>query len=63
MATVNRTGRTAAATVTLNHEGTVVKRLNPYQQLRRAVLSCLLWEDDFYEDGKSVADRIKEAED
>jgi 60 kDa SS-A/Ro ribonucleoprotein len=60
MATVNRTGRTAAATVTLNHEGTVVKRLNAYQQLRRAVLSCLLWEDDFYEDGKSVADRIKE---
>jgi len=23
-------------------------------------MSCLLWEDNFYEDGQSVADRIKE---
>ena len=29
------------------------------KQLRRAVLSCLLWEDTFYEDGVSIADRIK----
>lgn len=30
------------------------------QQLRRSVLSCLLWEDEFYEDGKSIATRIAE---
>ena len=27
-------------------------------QLRRTVLSCLLWEDTFYESGQSVAERI-----
>lgn len=31
---------------------------NAYQQLRRSVLACLLWEDEFYEDGVSVAGRI-----
>jgi hypothetical protein len=34
--------------------------LDDLQQLRRSVLSCLLWEDEFYEDGKSIADRIQE---
>ncbi len=28
--------------------------------LRRAVASCLLWEDQFYEDGIAIADRIAE---
>lgn len=32
--------------------------LKPLQKLRRSVLSCLLWESEFYEDGKSIADRI-----
>lgn len=32
--------------------------LKPIQALRRSVLSCLLWEDEFYEDGTSIADRI-----
>jgi 60 kDa SS-A/Ro ribonucleoprotein len=27
-------------------------------ELRRAVASCLLWEDQFYEDGVTIADRI-----
>lgn len=27
-------------------------------QLRRSVLSCLLWESEFYESGESIADRI-----
>lgn len=27
--------------------------------LRRSVMACLLWEDNFYEDGKSNADNIK----
>ncbi len=29
------------------------------RQLRRAVASCLLWEDGFYEDGEEIATRIK----
>lgn len=31
---------------------------NPLKELRRAVASCLLWEDQFYEDGVAIADRI-----
>jgi len=27
-------------------------------QLRRSVLACLLWEDQFYEDGVEIAGRI-----
>lgn len=33
-------------------------KLTPIQQLRRSVLACLLWEDGFYEDGESIAERI-----
>lgn len=40
-------------------EGTPAKRLTDVQALRRAVASCLLWEDQFYEDGEAIADRIK----
>lgn len=43
------------------HEGgQAFPHLKPIQELRRSVLSCLLWEDGFYEDGKEVADRITE---
>ena len=41
------------------HEGApATPHLTPLQQLRRSVLSCLLWENQFYEDGLSIADRI-----
>ncbi len=40
------------------YEGAVASRINAEQELRRSVLSCLLWEDTFYEDGTSIADRI-----
>jgi hypothetical protein len=50
------THRTKAART---HEGApVIATLSALQQLRRSVLSCLLWEDEFYEDGQSIADRI-----
>lgn len=45
----------------LTHEGAPAKRINAEQQLRRSVLSCLLWEKEFYEDGQSIAERIVEA--
>jgi len=40
------------------HESAPAKRINAEKMLRRSVLSCLLWEDSFYEDGVSIADRI-----
>jgi len=41
------------------HEGGPAKRITAEEALRRSVLTCLLWEDNFYEDGISIADRIK----
>jgi hypothetical protein len=34
-------------------------RSTSLETLRRTVLSCLLWEDEFYEDGEQIADRIR----
>ena len=34
--------------------------VSPEQQLRRSVLACMLWEDQFYEDGVAIAGRIRE---
>ena len=43
------------------HEGApAVANLTAEQLLRRSVMACLLWEDQFYEDGHSIADRIVE---
>lgn len=43
----------------LTHEGAPAKRITPEQELRRSVMCCMLWEDTFYEDGVSIAERIK----
>lgn len=41
-------------------EGTpAYPHMKPIQALRRTVLSCLLWEGEFYEDGATIGDRIK----
>jgi 60 kDa SS-A/Ro ribonucleoprotein len=40
------------------HEGAPAARMTAEQALRRSVLSCMLWEREFYEDGQSIADRI-----
>lgn len=42
------------------HEGGIAKRINAEQQLRRSVMACMLWEDEFYESGESIAKRISE---
>src|SRR5215469_4482107 len=42
------------------HEGTPAAVLTPEQALRRSVLSCMLWENEFYEDGVQIAGRIHE---
>src|SRR3954447_9447106 len=40
------------------HEGAEAARITPEQELRRSVLACLLWEDEFYESGEAIAARI-----
>lgn len=35
------------------------KNNNPLEELKRSVMSCLLWEDEFYEDGESISQRIQ----
>jgi len=40
------------------HEGGKAKHINPELQLRRSIMSCLLWEKEFYENGESISDRI-----
>lgn len=55
MARVN-IGSTAFAGTT--HEGAPARALSADQELRRTVLACLLWEDGFYESGKTIAARI-----
>jgi 60 kDa SS-A/Ro ribonucleoprotein len=42
------------------HEGAVAQRVGPKAELRRTVLTCLLWEDTFYEKGNDIAKRVAE---
>lgn len=41
------------------HEGTPAKTLTALQELQRTCMAFLLWEDQFYEDGVSIAERIE----
>ena len=40
------------------HEGAKGRAFGPEQQLRRALMNCMLWEDQFYENGVSIAERM-----
>src|SRR6266566_5533695 len=40
------------------HEGAPARHISAALQLRRSVLACLLWENQFYEDGVEIAGRI-----
>jgi hypothetical protein len=42
------------------HEGAKARVITAEQALRRTVLSCMLWEGEFYEDGVQIAGRIHE---
>jgi 60 kDa SS-A/Ro ribonucleoprotein len=52
MATLNRLARLTT------HEGAPARRIDALAQLERSVMSCLLWEDEFYESGQTIAQRI-----
>lgn len=41
-------------------EGAKACRITPEQQLNRTLMACMLWEDNFYENGEDVAERIKQ---
>lgn len=41
-------------------EGAPAYRIGAEQQLRRTALACMLWEDDFYVDGITVAETISQ---
>ena len=42
----------------LTHEGGNATRTSTYDELRRSVLTCMMWENSFYEKGSSIAKRI-----
>jgi 60 kDa SS-A/Ro ribonucleoprotein len=50
--------REGSKPVARTHEGAVAQRVGPKAELRRTVLTCLLWEDTFYEKGNDIAERI-----
>lgn len=54
MAATNRLARNTH----LTHEGAPAKRIGALAQLERSVMSCLLWEDEFYESGQTIGQRI-----
>jgi 60 kDa SS-A/Ro ribonucleoprotein len=49
---------TASQTAPSTHEGGAAIPSSPSRELRRAISACLLWEDQFYESGQSISDRI-----
>lgn len=54
-----KTNIKTATPVALTHEGARASRASIVQQLRRAVMACLLWEGEFYVSGEDIATRIK----
>lgn len=49
-----------ASSAPLTAEGAPAKHLTPVEQLRRSVMSCLLWESEFYESGQDIGARLAE---
>jgi len=56
-----RTNTKATVVLPRTHEGAVAARLNTSQKLRRLVMASMLWEDQFYVDGVSHAEYVKQA--
>jgi len=40
------------------HGGGKASHISSMQELRRSVLACMLWENEFYEDGEEISNRI-----
>ena len=57
---MSKLNQKAVSTPVFTHEGMRVNRTSNFNQLKRAVLTTFLWENNAYESGTSVADRIKD---
>lgn len=44
----------------LTNTGVMTEKTSAEHQLERTIMTCMLWENNFYEDGVSIADRIKD---
>src|SRR5580658_7248985 len=55
-----RTMRLNILKIPRTHEGAKARVITAEQALRRTVLSCMLWEGEFYEDGVQIAGRVHE---
>lgn len=53
-----RLNTTAVFFKALTHQGAPSRLLTPLQKLRRTLLTSMLWEDTYYEDGETVSDRL-----
>ena len=53
-----KTNKKKVSTPIKTHGDAIASRISKEQELRRTVMSCMLWEDTFYEDGVSIVDRI-----
>lgn len=53
-----RINRTSVRPAPVTHGGVQAARISVTDQLRRSVYSNFLWEDEFYESGVKIADRI-----
>lgn len=53
-----RLNTAAVTSPVFTHEGAPAARINDLQELRRSVLTCLLWEPTFYEKGNEISARI-----
>jgi 60 kDa SS-A/Ro ribonucleoprotein len=56
---MSSTNKKNTYTPSKTHEGGNTSRINIKEQFKRTVMSCMLWENTFYEDGISIADRIE----
>lgn len=54
MASINKPSPTS-----YTHGGGKASRVGSVEELQRAVMTCLLWEDNFYEGGETLAERIR----
>lgn len=52
--------RTNVQTKPTTYNGAPAAKLSPIEELKRSVLTCLLWEDGYYENGVDVQERVKE---
>ncbi len=43
----------------VTHEGAPAMNIDAYQELKRSLMACMLWEDTFYENGVEIAQRIE----